>query len=219
MKRNKHPSQCCSKLIVVTVSWLLIGTAMSAEQICSYTTYSWNIRDKKPTLLHKVVKPKSSLTEEEFDPLSGCSVCEEDQVVQTIGKLPPFKVCRRIAYRVQVTLENLLRQGVPLLDIVGYRVGRTRGMVDDEGNRTEFSNHSFGVAVDINADANGLYDNCVSFGSDCRLIKGGVWNTGNEFSLTADSQTVIAFKSNGFKWGGEIAGMQKDFMHFSLTGY
>ncbi len=23
----------------------------------------------------------------------------------------------------------------------------------------------------------------------------------------------------GFKWGGEIAGKQKDFMHFSLTGY
>jgi hypothetical protein len=73
--------------------------------------------------------------------------------------------------------------------------------------------------VDINTNQNGLYENCVSFNSSCRLIKGGAWNPNQQLSLTSDSIIVQEFKRNGFKWGGEIAGQQKDFMHFSPTGY
>ena len=120
---------------------------------------------------------------------------------------------------VEKIIAELQRQHAPLKDVVGYRVGMTRGNPDKHGNRTGFSNHSFGVALDINTDHNGLYENCFKVSSACRLIKGGRWDPKQEESLTADSLIVRTFKQNGFKWGGEIAGQQKDFMHFSPTGY
>jgi len=167
----------------------------------------------------KVVKAYSELTDEERDAQSGCTVCDEDQVVLSFAGLRPFKVCKLIAPRVRQIIETLLREHAPLLEVVGYRVGMTRGDIDASGNRSGFSNHSFGLALDVNADQNGLYDNCVNFGSSCRLIKGGPWEPGRELSLTKDSMIVLEFKRNGFLWGGEIAGQQKDFMHFSPTGY
>ena len=96
----------------------------------------------------------------------------------------------------------------------------TPGDVDHEEKRTQFSNHSFGIAVDINPDSNGLYQNCIEFSQQCVLRRGGDWQPGqNSRSIAADSQLVKALKSAGFKWGGEILGRQKDFMHFSPDGY
>jgi len=37
--------------------------------------------------------------------------------------------------------------------------------------------------------------------------------------LHADSNIVRAIEDIGLKWGGEIDGKRKDFMHFSPTGY
>ena len=111
-------------------------------------------------------------------------------------------------------------QGEKINSVVGYRVGRTRGGVDAQGNRTGFSNHSYGVAIDINTEHNGLYINCVEFGPQCQLSRGGSWRPLQDpYSLLKDGQIVKMFKRTGFKWGGEIKGQQKDFMHFSLTGY
>lgn len=195
------------------------GTASSAEQQCTYSTYQWNVGARRAVGQRKVVKPFSELAAAERDSQTGCTVCEEDQLTLIFVGLRPFKVCRLIAPRVQAIVAALQRQQAPLLDVVGYRVGMTRGNVDSAGNRTGFSNHSFGVALDVNTEQNGLYENCVSFNPACRLIKGGRWNPQQAFSLTEDSMIVLEFKRNGFRWGGEIAGQQKDFMHFSPSGY
>lgn len=197
---------------------LCCGTALASQQ-CTYSTYKWNVHSRKTVEPRKVSKPVEELTATETDKETGCTVCEEDQVTMTFPGLRPFKVCKRLAPSVEKIIAELQRQHAPLLDVVGYRVGMTRGNTDKAGNRTVFSNHSFGVALDINTAQNGLYENCVSFNSSCRLRKGGPWNPKQESSLTKDSLIVAEFKKNGFKWGGEIAGQQKDFMHFSPTGY
>lgn len=95
----------------------------------------------------------------------------------------------------------------------------TKGDVDALGHRTRFSNHSFGIAIDINEQQNGLYDRCIRFGPACRLRRGGVWNPDQAGSLTRDSPVVKALGQIGLKWGGAIEGRQKDFMHFSPSGY
>lgn len=187
--------------------------------MCSYQTYSWDT-DAKMAVDHSTVnKPYAELTAEEVDSYTGCSVCEQDQRIIAISALKPFKICHVLAQRLQSTLENLLRQGEPIRSIVGYRVGRTRGAADENGIRTQFSNHSFGIAIDVNPASNGLYDNCLVFDGSCRLIRGGPWDPEQPESLTADSNIVYAIEDLGLKWGGEIAGKQKDFMHFSPQGY
>jgi hypothetical protein len=99
-------------------------------------------------------------------------------------------------------------------------VGLTRGPIDPDGNRTRFSNHSFGVAIDINPKHNGLYTNCFQFGPQCKRIRGGHWRPHQDpFSLKPDGNVVKALQRIGLKWGGRIQGRQKDFMHFSITGY
>lgn len=195
------------------------GVAFAGEAQCTYSTYKWNVRERKSVGHIKVVKPVSELTAAEKDSATGCTVCEEDQVTLSFPGLRPIKVCKHIAPRVQKIIEELQRQQAPLQDIVAYRVGMTRGDVDKAGNRTGFSNHSFGVALDINTEQNGLYENCVNITPSCRLIKGGKWDPKQKFSLSKNSPIVLEFKSNGFRWGGEIAGQQKDFMHFSPSGY
>jgi hypothetical protein len=86
--------------------------------------------------------------------------------------------------------------------------------------RTRFSNHSFGIAIDVNSASNGLYTNCISFGAQCRLHRGGPWRPASDTaSIAADSRLVRRMRAAGFRWGGEIRGRQKDFMHFSPSGY
>ncbi|MBN2694927.1 M15 family metallopeptidase, partial [bacterium] len=75
------------------------------------------------------------------------------------------------------------------------------------------------VAIDINPENNGLYNNCIVFNKKCKLIQGGVYNPENIESITKDSIIYKAMIDIGFKWGGEIKGKQKDFMHFSPDGY
>ena len=190
-----------------------------SEKMCTYTTYKWNTISRKAVDFKTVQHPYSDLQSFEIDEQTGCTVCEEDQVVIQIGDLPAFKVCKHFAFDIENTLNQLWSDNQPVNKIVAYRVGMTRGEVDEQGNRTGFSNHSFGIALDINDEQNGLYDQCITFNENCRLRKGGKWSPDQFGSLTPDSEIVKAFKSIGLKWGGEIAGKQKDFMHFSPTGY
>lgn len=216
---NRQPSGSvgtCALLALALTAWT--GSAAASPQ-CTYSTYKWNVNLRKAVETQVVSKPVSELSDAEKDSETGCTVCEEDQIELSFPGLRPFKVCRLLAPKVERIITELQRQHAPLRDVVGYRVGKTRGATDSAGNRTGFSNHSFGVALDINTEQNGLYENCTRFGTACRLIKGGPWHPGQELSLTQNSQIVRTFKQYGFKWGGEISGQQKDFMHFSPTGY
>ena len=197
----------------------ILITPANAQELCTYKTYSWNTIKNEAVNFETVKKPYTDLTDEEVDAFTGCSVCEQDQRTIAVPPLNPFKVCHIMAPRVRNAIEDLIKQGEPVYSVVGYRVGKTRGNIDLEGNRTQFSNHSFGVAIDINQEQNGLYDNCISFNKLCRLIRGGHWSPENEGSLKADGAIVSAMDNLGLKWGSQILGKQKDFMHFSPNGY
>lgn len=193
--------------------------ALAEPASCTYTTYKWNVAQRKAVERKRVRHPYSQVAPFERDSLTGCTVCEEDQVVVRLPGLPPVRMCHAVAERVAPALTGLIEQGEPIFRIVAYRVGMTRGDTDAAGNRTRFSNHSFGIALDINDDRNGLYDHCIQYGPRCRLIKGGAWTPGKAGSWTGNSAVVQALEQVGLRWGGQIAGRQKDFMHFSPTGY
>ena len=186
---------------------------------CTYSTYTWNVHEKRAVDFLTVQHPYSSLAPSEIHAATGCTVCAEDQVWIELPGVAPFRVCQALGRDVMDTLAELIESGEPIFRIVGYRVGMTKGHLDAKGNRTQFSNHAFGVALDITEQQNGLYDHCMEFGTHCRLRKGGRWDPAQRGSLAEHSPTVIALKSIGLKWGGEIAGSQKDFMHFSPSGY
>jgi hypothetical protein len=199
----------------------LFPAALRAEpEMCTYESYKWHAYTMKAGPTHLVVKPYRRIGIEERDAATGCTVCREDQVEVRLAGVAPFRMCRKLAARAERTLQNLKAQGVPLRTVTGYRVGMTRGEPDAQGYRTRFSNHSFGIALDINEAHNGLYESCNKIGPECRLRKGGKWNPGiDPHSMTRNHPVVLAMKQAGFRWGGEIAGNQKDFMHFSPSGY
>lgn len=204
--------------LVVVTSTLACG--ICPAQTCHYDDWRWNVHEKRAVQNMSISKDYALLADNERDAQSGCSVCQEDQQVIRIQGLPEFSVCKKYAAKAQETLTRLINSGAYIKSVTGYRVGRTRGEVDAQGNRTDFSNHSFGVALDINAEHNGLYIHCIEFGPQCQLSRGGPWRPGvDPYSLESCGAIVLMMKAAGFKWGGEIAGRQKDFMHFSLTGY
>jgi len=186
---------------------------------CTYEMQIWNVNQKSSSDTRKVKHSYAELAANEQDSATGCTVCSEDQERISIPPLQPFSLCFQLAPRVRSILGDMIINGAPIHTVVGYHVIKSRGPVDGNGNRTEFSNHSFGTAIDINSELNGLYDNCIEFGSQCRLIRGGEWKPGVPGTLDKSNSIVTLFKQAGFKWGGEIAGKQKDFMHFSITGY
>lgn len=210
---------------ILTILICLFSQVSLAEKTCTYTTYKWNTTQRKAVEFETIQHPYSELQQHETDEYTGCTVCQEDQIEIKIGKLKPVKMCKILAIALQRQLsqlnerDHLAQQNMPILKLIGYRVGMTRGKADKQGNRTLFSNHSFGIALDINDQQNGLYDQCTTFGPHCRLIKGGKWHPDIRGSITSDSEIVHLLKQLGFKWGGEIQGKQKDFMHFSPTGY
>lgn len=162
--------------------------------------------------------PREDLSADQQHPDLPCSVCREDQETLTLSNGMNVTVCRVLAGRFERALEDTLESGFQIQTLTGYRVGRTRGPLNDLGLRTQYSHHSFGVAIDINAAANGLYSHCVVWDADCQLRRGGPWNPNNPLSIVPTKDPYLAFDSYGFLWGGELEGRQKDFMHFSLTG-
>ena len=193
--------------------------ARSTPSACTYEMQVWNVNQKSSVGIKKVHHSYGELSANEQDAETGCTVCSEDQERISIVPLQPFFVCFKLAPRVRSILGDMLERGAPVRTVVGYHVIKSRGPINGNGNRTGFSNHSYGTAIDINPELNGLYDNCITFGPACRLIRGGAWKPGVPGTIDTNSDIVSLFKQAGFKWGGEIVGKQKDFMHFSLTGY
>lgn len=201
---------------------------------CSYRTYQWSTVERRAVNRRSVSKAYADVTDEERSPDDPrCTVCSEDQVrvdpaAHGWPDVAPFDVCWAYARPVARALEAIAEDGAfRLLEVTGYRPGQTRGAIVN-GNRTEWSNHSFGTAVDINADYNGLYRNCNVLPLDtqriasCTLGVGGAWrpDAQPDVSVVRDGAVYRAFVEGvGWLWGGEIAGNTKDLMHFSLTGY
>ncbi|OGW41454.1 MAG: hypothetical protein A2010_10855 [Nitrospirae bacterium GWD2_57_9] len=206
-------------VLVLSTPSLLDARDRNPPSVCSYELQVWNTQIRTSVMKKQVRHAYGELLKSEIDPVTGCTVCSEDQVTITVPPLSPFSVCFKLAPKIGSLIEHLVREGEPINTVIGYRVIRSRGPADSAGNRTEFSNHSFGTAIDINPEQNGLYENCTHFGPECRLLRGGEWRPGTPGSLEKNSDIVVLFKQKGFKWGGEIAGRQKDFMHFSMTGY
>lgn len=187
---------------------------------CHYQTYQWNTITRKADNIRTVSRPYSQLAPDEIDPQTGCTVCEEDQAELVIDGIPPVRVCKYVLQQFQFALREAVDSGFDINQLVGYRVGKTRGDVDINGRRTLFSHHAYGTALDVNPGSNGLYTNCLDFNEQCLLVRGGPWKPdGSNGSIRHDGVLVQSMKSAGFRWGGEIAGRQKDFMHFSLSGY
>ena len=131
---------------------------------CTYTTYKWNTHTRRAVDHRAVRHPYSELQPTEIHEATGCTVCEEDQVEIELPGIDPFRVCRLLEQDIREALIGAMEKGERIFSVGGYRVGMTKGEVDSFGNRTQFSNHSFGVAIDINEQQNGLYDHCVSYG-------------------------------------------------------
>lgn len=185
---------------------------------CHYQTWSWSVREKRPVNIRQIKTYKKQLTSQERGTVEGCSVCQEDQADIRLPGLPPFQMCKRFAATIESHLIKIKNSGFPIKELEGYRVGKTKGMIDSQGLRSEFSNHSYGTALDINASLNGLYENCIAFNSECRLSRGGSWIPHRPGAITPASIVVNELKEAQFKWGGELPGKQKDFMHFSPNG-
>lgn len=198
---------------------MVLGGDRVVPDTCTYELSRWNVVLKRSVSRESISHPYTETTRNETDPGTGCTVCREDQVLISIPPLEPFFVCHKVAEALRETLESLLRNDESIFSIRGYAVIKSRGEVDLHGNRTVLSNHSFGSAIDINRELNGLYDNCYEFGPQCRLVLGGKRRISVPGTLERNDNIVSAMKSIGFSWGGEIQGKQKDFMHFSFSGY
>jgi hypothetical protein len=185
---------------------------------CTYSTWEWNTLKKKAENHRTIVKAYAELSADEKDPHSTCTVCEEDQTAITIAGVPQFSVCKYYSDDIKKVVRKIVDAGFPVNSIISYRVGMSKGTVDNKGMRTQFSNHSFGTAIDINADSNGLYTNCYEVGKKCQLLRGGPWKPGQPGTITKDSIVYKAFAEIDWHWAGELQGRQKDFMHFSLSG-
>jgi len=192
--------------------------AFGEDKICTYETWDWDSRSRKAINHQKIRKSWKSLSTEERGVTPGCSICAEDQMEVRAPGLPPFTLCKKIALRVRDVLSQAKQNGFPIHSITGYRVGKSKGPLDPSGVRTQFSNHSYGTALDINAELNGLYDDCIQFYPGCRLIRGGPYQSQRAGAIRSDLPLTQNLKKVGLRWGGELYGKQKDFMHFSLNG-
>lgn len=197
---------------------LFCYSSASASEPCTYSDWRWDAAAGKAVDFKTVTTTKDQLGDEQIHPELPCSICREDMVPVQVGELEPVLMCRVVAGAVEDAISRAMDQGFPINSLTGYRVGRTKGPVDRQGRRTQYSHHSFGLAIDINADDNGLYDRCIQFSPACRLRRGGSWNPANPAAVTPNTPLYKSMKSMGFKWGGDLRGRQKDFMHFSLSG-
>lgn len=185
---------------------------------CHYTPTIWNTLKKTSLTGKRISKFKTDLTAVEQGPW-GCTLCEEDQTIITLSNQLQVQLCKNIAPKAQKALNDSLNAGAEIKTIKGYRPSRSRGPLNQKGQRTQYSNHAYGVALDINEKHNGLYNNCSQWPKNCKLSKGGAYRPHQSpLSFTKSHSVVQNLQKQGWMWGGEITGPLKDFMHFSPDG-
>ncbi len=204
---------------IFAILLLMFSNLSRARDLCHFDLYRYNVKRKEIEGPKRVSMLRKDLPKDYIDTKNGCSVCEEDQVRVTLYNGKSFLICKVFASAIESALNTALISGFRINEVTGYVVKKTRGKIDNQGYRTGLSNHSFGLSIDINRAHNGLYENCERFSKECRLAHGGSWSEKNELSITESTALVKLLAKNGFQWGGKIVGTQKDFMHFSPTGY
>jgi hypothetical protein len=185
---------------------------------CEYSYTVWNMLLKKSEGPFHVNRPYSQLNKFEKSP-EGCTPCESDQQIMQLKNGLRFTACKHFAQQFKMALDKALDSGRKIQTVLSYRPSISKGPPDSSGRRTIFSHHAFGTAIDINEDFNGLYGNCTTWNGACQLIKGGAYSPMHPMSIRDNDEFVTNFKGIGLKWGGQIQGIQKDFMHFSFDGY
>jgi len=109
-----------------------------------------------------------------------------------------------IAEDVRKALQEAQDKGFKVYEVQGYNWRNVAG------SKTR-SQHSYGLAVDIN-----VTENCQM--KNGKVTAGSFWEPGkNEYSIPEDGVLVKAFNSIGWGWGGNFSS-SKDYMHFSYTG-
>lgn len=200
---------------------------------CTYRTYNWSTEESRAVNRRTIEKDYDEVVDDERSPQDPrCTVCSEDQVTINPADfgvdLEPIEVCWAYADAISDALRAIAESGeFEFTELTGYRPGRTRGRVVD-GMRTEWSNHSFGTAVDINADHNGLYRSCdvdavtADTIDECRLGVGGEWDPHRHPTRTITPESIVYdrfVRGVNWRWGGEIDGNTRDMMHFSPDGF
>lgn len=96
---------------IVTCMGVLLSLVVSnnalAEATCSYNTYQWNTKGKRAVNYQKVAHPYDQVSDEERDPITGCTACYEDQVKIGVPPIKPFYMYKAVAPKVQYIIEGL----------------------------------------------------------------------------------------------------------------
>ena len=89
----------------------------------------------------------------------------------------------------------------------------TRPLAEAGGTGT-WSQHAYGLAVDVNPRENP----CVGCGQSRDPTLRKYRNRSRHLKGMVTPRAIQAFQSIGWGWGGSWAGDTKDYMHFSSTG-
>ena len=93
----------------------------------------------------------------------------------------------------------------PLITSETYGYGWRYNTTTEPG---KFSEHSHGIAIDINSGDNPYYRNGV-------LTVGRSYRPGDSpYAITHESSVYRAFTKYGWKWGGDFRAGNEDYMHF-----
>lgn len=203
------------RIAILLTLFLAFPLWASPLKLCHYRTWDWDTRENRSVNHRQIIKAYSDLTSDEKSKISGCTLCEEDQVEIKIPSIPTFKICKIYKEQILKIITDAQKKGFPFLSIIGYRVGKSLGTADSQGRRTKFSNHSYGLAIDFNSEINGMYSSCNRFNEYCKLIHGGSYRPHESGALHPQTTLYKELSKLGFNWGGEQVGRQKDFMHFS----
>ncbi len=100
----------------------------------------------------------------------------------------------------------------PIHDLVGYNYRTVAG-------GSGLSNHALGRAIDINREENPMIQGGEKFvHPDEPPYEPGEWRPGEDpYSIPPDGSVVKAFKSRGWRWGGDWYSC-KDYQHFDKPG-
>lgn len=123
------------------------------------------------------------------------------------------QVNKFIADDVVAALTAAQKEGFRVYEIGGYRKygSDSAGAVRDVG--LIYSQHCYGLAVDINVN-----ENCYKKPPTAACSVGSLYSPGsNQYSITTTGALYKSFISNGWGWGGNWNSL-KDYMHFSFFG-